>query len=127
MKPQSVGILLGTLMLLILVGEVRAQEAEVVTQIGKEIVEALGGRVPEYGGKEAIEQTAERLVVQAGESAGQIVLVTRDALLFKKCLYSVAHYIVALAFLCHQVGLCHITAFNCMKCSIKAAFECSAR
>lgn len=47
-----------------------AQEAEVVTTIGKEIVDALGKDAVEFGGDTAARQTANRLVTEATESVG---------------------------------------------------------
>ena len=48
----------------------RAQEAEVVTTLGREIVEALGKDAVEFGGEAVARQTAKRLVTEAAESAG---------------------------------------------------------
>jgi len=48
----------------------RAQEAEVVTTVGREIVDALGNDAAEFGGDAMARQTAERLMAQATEAAG---------------------------------------------------------
>jgi len=49
----------------------RAQEAELASTLSREIMEALGTDAAEFGGEEAAEQTANRLMVEATESAGK--------------------------------------------------------
>lgn len=48
----------------------RAQEAEIVTTIGKDVVEALGKNAAEFGGETAVRQTVGRLLAEAAETGG---------------------------------------------------------
>jgi hypothetical protein len=71
-----------------------AQEAEVVSVLAKEIIEALGKDAVEFGGDKVARQTANRLMVEATESAGagggriakaqieRVLATGRDALVF---------------------------------------------
>src|SRR3984957_3616046 len=73
---RPLGILAITFALAFPARVILAQEAEIVDTVGKEIVGALGKDVAEFGGGEAAQQTARRLVneatVVAGKSGGQV-------------------------------------------------------
>jgi hypothetical protein len=69
-RTSLVKIAIGVTVILMPVRSARAQEAEVVTTIAREIMEALGNETADFGGEAVAEQTAKRLLTEATEFAG---------------------------------------------------------